>query len=100
MDLNLRTNEKTLLVELSGRLDTITSTEFLKEVKPNLTSQIPNVEIDCTGLDYISSSGLRCFMTLHKLSAEYNGTLTLLNLQAQVMEVFKMTGLYAVFNIK
>ena len=55
-----------LIVNVSGRLDTATCSDFEGELLPAIDDGEHNVLIDCTMLDYISSAGLRVFLTAVK----------------------------------
>lgn len=100
MDITINETEERLLVGLSGRLDTITATTFLDEVQKVFRPECPGITIDCRDLDYISSSGLRSWMILHKTAVQYNSRLSLINLNPQIADVLRMTGLCSVFHIE
>jgi anti-sigma B factor antagonist/stage II sporulation protein AA (anti-sigma F factor antagonist) len=53
--------------------------------------------IDCAELDYISSSGLRQFLTLQKTASAKQGKLVLKNMKPEIKEIFEMTGFTALF---
>lgn len=98
--MNLKIDEKDgqLHVELSGRLDTMTAPEFQQAVEEMFSPEKPWIVADCKNLEYISSSGLRSCMYLYKKASQYGGKLAMLNLNPQVKEVLRMTGLYPVFS--
>ena len=99
MNITINQTEQQTHVELSGRIDTISSQEFLDTVAKAFRTEHPEIVIDCKELDYISSSGLRAWLTLHKTALQHEGKLILLNLNPQVMEVLQMTGLSSVFTL-
>ena len=49
---------------------------------------------------YISSSGLRLFLTLRKESAAKGGKLQVRNINADIRQVFMMTGFLNLFEIQ
>ena len=53
----------TLIVEPKGRLDTATSPEMERRLKPELTG-MKDVIMDFAGVDYISSGGLRALLNI------------------------------------
>ena len=55
-----------------------------------LDSGITALVIDCAGLEYISSAGLRQLVAAYK---KMNGELTLKNVSDEIMNVISMTGL-------
>ncbi|MBO8438215.1 MAG: STAS domain-containing protein [Bacteroidetes bacterium] len=87
-------------VTVEGRIDTLTSPEFLKETEPLTTSENPDITIDCKNLQYISSAGLRALLILQKNVKVNNGTLILTNVIPAIKEIFKMTGFEKIFTIK
>lgn len=99
MNVNITEKDGQTLVELSGRLDTMTAPEFQQTVEKAFSPERPEIVIDCKALDYISSSGLRAWVALHKTASQHGGKLTLLNLNSQVSEVLRMTGLASVFGL-
>ena len=58
------------------------------------------VIVDCQGMDYICSSGLRVFLSLNKMIAQEGGKLIIRNLQPLVKNVFDMSGFSQIFNIE
>ena len=58
------------------------------------------VIVDCSGMDYICSSGLRIFLGLYKDLAQKGGKLIIRNLQPLVKGVFDMSGFSQIFNIE
>lgn len=85
-------------VTISGRLDTPNARIFEETILPILQDTHPNVLIDCTELLYISSNGLRLFLTLLKHTKSTGGVIEVRNLCPEVKEVFDMTGFSTLFN--
>ena len=56
--------------------------------------------LDCTELSYISSSGLRIFLTLRKAAAEKGGRVIVRNIGNEIRSVFMMTGFLNLFEIQ
>ena len=79
---------------LQGWLDTQTAPE-LGAALDELPEEVENLTIDCTGLEYISSAGVRQIVAAHKKM----GKLTLENVAPEIMEVFKLTGIDKRLNI-
>ena len=62
-----------------------------------LGSDITELTIDMSKLEYISSAGLRLVVAAHK---KMKGALTVTNASAEIMDVFKMTGFDKKLNLK
>jgi anti-anti-sigma factor len=58
------------------------------------------VLVDCAGMTYICSSGLRVFLTLNKNVTAKGGKLIIRNLEPLVKTVFDMSGFSQIFNIE
>ncbi|MBQ0081354.1 MAG: STAS domain-containing protein [Alistipes sp.] len=91
--------DSNILITISGRLDTSSSDEFLREMTPVLEGDEKSVEIDCTNLEYVSSQGLRIFLMLQKKVVARQGQMTLVNLRPYIKEVFHITGFTKIINI-
>ena len=58
------------------------------------------VILDCSQLTYISSSGLRIFITLRKAAAEKGGRIVVRSISNEIRSVFMMTGFLNLFEIQ
>lgn len=88
--------ENMVYVELIGRLDTTTAPE-LEEKLNEIT--INHLTLNFEKLEYISSAGLRVLLSTLKKLKKQNGTMKILNPNADVMEVFEITGFKKIFNL-
>ena len=89
MNITIGQNGTEEFVALEGRLDTLTAPDLEKELNP--LDGVGSLCIDCKDLEYISSAGLRVLLSLQK-TMNKQGTMTLLNVRQEVMEVFELTG--------
>lgn len=99
MDLKINFADGKTLAKVEGRLDTTNSEEFEKMMTPMMTGDKPDIELDCTDFTYISSSGLRLFLTLQKSVLSRGGKLAIKNMKPEIKEVFDMTGFSKIFTI-
>ena len=97
MELNVIKGDKTI-VELIGRLDTASVEEFNEEIA-EIVAENKDIIFDCNELEYISSSGLRSLLNLHKQLKAEGGQLAIKNLQHTVKSVFDLTGFTMMMNI-
>ncbi len=78
-----------LTIALSGRIDTTNSQQVEAEIRQILEKHpSESVILDAEELEYISSSGLRVLLRLHKEIAD----LRIINASTEVYEIFDMTG--------
>lgn len=87
-----------LRVALSGRLDTITAPEFQAQVLP-LVEGASSCIIDCSGLSYLSSAGLRTFLLVHKRLMSSGARLALDGVAPAMREVLDLTGFSGIFDV-
>ncbi len=90
---------ETTIIALDGRMDAGNSGEFDEAFGAVLEKKPPCLIINLSGLEYISSAGLRSVLTLIK-AAKVGGTvLKFCAMQPMVAEVFKVSGFSAMLAI-
>ena len=100
MEFDITRNDQEVTAHLSGRLDTPASQEIAPKVNELTLETDKTVILDCTDLSYISSSGLRIFLTLRKAAAERGGRIIVRNINDSILSVFMMTGFLNLFEIQ
>lgn len=80
-----------------GRLDTAASVNVAKELQPLKDCKDHNIILDCTRLEYISSSGLRLFLGVLKDAKAVGSKVYIRGLNSDVQSVFAMTGFSNLF---
>ncbi len=83
-----------------GRLDTPSAIKAQQEMTPLMENADKEITLDCTKLEYISSSGLRLFLALRKQTAAKGGKVIITNINDEIKKVFMMTGFFNLFDIK
>ena len=96
MNITKKVNGETMTVSIKGRLDTSTAPEFETFMNENLT-EVGCLVLDCGGLEYISSAGLRVLLFAQK---KMKDSLKLVNVGALIMEVFDITGFSDILTIE
>lgn len=87
------------IIKTDQKIDTLNSRGFEEAIQPLLKEPNPDYVIDCKKLEYISSSGLRLFMSILKYTKSKNGQLILINMRPKVKDIFDMIGFTALFKI-
>ncbi len=100
MDITIKNEGEKTLVTLNGRLDTTNADQFQADIQPLMTSPKPDIDIDCTGMTYTSSQGLRIFLSLQKSVLARGGKMVMLQHDPQVKEVFDITGFSNIIAIR
>ena len=98
MDIKTTLNNDTLEIALTGRLDTVTSPDLEKELVNSLEG-VKKLVLDFAKLEYISSAGLRVLLSAQKMM-KAQGCMEVCNVNANIMEVFEITGFVDVLTIK
>ena len=83
-----------------GRLDTPAAVKAQQEVEPLIENADKTIILDCTNLEYISSSGLRLFLTIRKEAGSKGGKVIIENINEDSRKVFMMTGFFNLFEIR
>ncbi len=97
MKIELKKDDKELLIKLDGKLDTNTSADL--DAKMSELAGMEKVVIDMEKLDYISSAGLRVLLSMQKIMNK-QGKMTLKNVCENVMDIFEVTGFSEILNIE
>lgn len=99
MEITILEENGTKIVNICGRLDTVTSPELETAVSP-LVEVGKTLVFNCENMDYISSAGLRVVLSTHKQSMSAGGRFIVRNLNKEVKAVFDMTGFSRLINIE
>ncbi len=91
-------NGTELVIELEGRLDTVTSPELEAELGKSLDSA-ESLVLNFSKLEYISSAGLRVLLSAHKTMSAKGG-MKITNVNEMVQEVFEVTGFADILTIE
>ena len=95
--LNITTSseDNAVVIFLDGRLDVNAAVEADRTFTEVL-SQTDSVVLDLQKLEYVASAGLRAIKKLRFNLKEKGGSLLVRNANAEVMNIFEMTGIAAI----
>ena len=96
VNINVEDMKRVELVRVSGRIDSSNAAQFdnvLKEV----AGRKHNVVLEMSGVDYISSAGLRAMIALLRECKKHKGDVRLANPSERVIEVLALAGLNSLF---
>ena len=91
MTINKTQENDKLIIAVTGRLDTNTAPK-LQETLLAALKEAEDIKLDFVKLNYISSAGLRVLLMGQKTAKAGNGSMTVVNVSDEIMEVFDMTG--------
>ena len=90
MTIEIKKNNPETIIEVVGRLDTITAPALDKTINEDI-GDTKNLVLDIKGMEYISSAGLRVLLAAQKKMQKF-GSMKVTGVCEEVMEVFEMTG--------
>ena len=90
MTIEIKKTEEATIIEIAGRLDTITAPALDKTINEDI-GDTKNLVLDVKGIEYISSAGLRVLLAAQKKMQKI-GSMRVTGVCETVMEVFEMTG--------
>ena len=90
MTMEIKKKQEETIIEIVGRLDTITAPALDKTINEDL-GDTKNLVLDLKGVEYISSAGLRVLLAAQKKMQKI-GSMKVIKVCEEVMAVFEMTG--------
>lgn len=80
------------IIKTGERIDPLNAAQFETDIQPALEQGV-DLEIDCTALNYMASSGLRIFQsTMRTVVRSLGGQMKLTHVNDDIYDVLKMTG--------
>ena len=98
MTIEIKRNAEETIIEVAGRLDTITAPALDKAINDDIDGT-KNLVLDLKNLEYISSAGLRVLLSAQK-KMQRIGSMKVKNVGDSIMEVFEITGFADILEIE
>ena len=92
MTINVERDFELVTLEITGRIDTTTAPN-LELVVNELSDDTKELIFDMSGVEYISSAGIRVLLGAYKKMNTNQGIMRIEKANDMVREVFEMTGL-------
>lgn len=89
-----------LVAAFEGRLDTAAAIQTEKDVQPLADCAGKNIVLDCSALEYISSSGLRIFLNVLKNAKAKGSRVFITGMSDDINKVFTITGFMNLFEFR
>ncbi len=80
------------IIKTDKRIDTMNAGQFEKDIEPALQEQGIDLEMDCTELNYMASSGLRIIQKTMRNVTMKHGKFKMTNVSPEIYKVLAMTG--------
>jgi len=87
------------IVVVSGRMDAENAPQFEQQCRACIAEGSTGLVVDLGELTYVSSMGLRSFISIAKTLQDKGGALRLCRLSGLVKQVFEITGLLGSFPV-
>ena len=100
LNIEVKLQDKTAVLELSGRLDANWAGHLNDNIEKIIRSGIYEVILDTSGIQYISSAGIRILVKQYKNLQSIGGELSINRFSEQVEEVLNMVGMVPMFSAK
>jgi len=97
LEIREEADQQALVLIPNGRLDSRTA-PILQEQLLERIDRAPAIVIDCAGLDYVSSAGLRVFLMGAKRCQQSQRAFAICGLQSAVKEVFEISGFLSILS--
>lgn len=98
MNISIEKVDNSTVFKLEGRLDTVTAPELENKIN-NEGDALKKLVLDFSGISYISSAGLRVLLGAQK-KMNAQGSMELVNVSEDVMDILEMTGFADILVIK
>ena len=92
MEITQRVEGDVTVVLPIGRIDTLAATELDQALQGSLSENTYNIVVDLSGVEYISSAGLRVLAAVQVKSKAEGGDMKLSGLNERVSRVFNIIG--------
>ena len=99
MEIQIRESGAACVVAVAGKLDTLSAGDYEKAMNQLIAQGRTRFVVDFSELSYISSAGLRVLLATSKQLKPKGGLAVFANLQANVLDVFEMTGFSTILGV-
>ncbi len=100
MEIKTKENGNFFVISVSGRLDTSNYEIFADKLKDIIEKGKKFLILDLQGLEYISSSGLRVFLSTLKSIRAIEGDVVLCCLNDKIKSIFEVSGFISLFRVE
>ena len=91
---------KNYVMTFEGRLDTPSSVQVGRDMKVLYDCEGHDIILDCTAMEYITSSGMRLFLELLKVAKSKGSKVSIIGLNDDIRMTFDEVGFMNLFEIR
>ena len=100
MKTEFREENQNYVMTFEGRLDTPSSLQVGRDMQILYDCEGHDIILDCTNLEYITSSGMRLFLDVLKAAKSKGSKCTLVGLNDDIYGLFDEVGFINLFDIR
>lgn len=100
MNLNIISSNNTMTGRFSGRLDNAAVAKASLDMRMLADNADKHIILDCSGLQFISLTGMQLFHQLHEAAAARGGRISIQGVAATLMQLFTATGFASLLNFE
>lgn len=93
-------HETHILIDIEGEVDIFTCQQLKDTLYQVVEKYGKDLVMDCSGLNYIDSTGLGVFVAVLKKVRQIERDITIINIKDSILKLFLITNLDSLFNIK
>lgn len=93
------TQDGGLVFFVSGEIDGTNVDTFEQKINA-AAEKTDTLTVDLVDLEYVSSAGLRVFLTMQKKMKQLGHVMSIRNVNSEVMDIFTVTGFVKLLNIE
>ena len=99
MKAEVQQENNTTIVNVTGSVDALTAADLSKVLTEQITEGRANLIVDLTGVEFMSSAGLRTLLGAVKESRTNGGDLRIISTNPGVDKVLKMSGFHNIAKV-
>jgi anti-sigma B factor antagonist len=99
MEINVKASGQVTVVELAGDIDSNTAPQAQERILPLLQPAV-KILLDMSGVEYMSSAGLRMLLSMYRQVSRQNGGIVLVGLAEGIKDTMSVTGFLNFFTIR
>ena len=92
LTIDKKVNSNNIVLTIDGRIDAGTVSEFREATLAAVEETAGDIVLECEKLEYVSSIGLRVFLTAQEELQKKNRHLEMRNVQDSIIRILRMTG--------
>ncbi len=97
LTLSVETHKRVVVVTAAGRIDSTNANQLDNALKQLLEDGNANIVVELSGIEYMSSAGLRAIVAALREAKKKRGDVRIATPSERVSEVFSLAGLSALF---